>query len=985
MSSPAIRDREQWERATALFDDFVELPADERRRSLRAVEARDPELAQAVARLLAADAVDTDLLDRPLALSAAGEGASELAEPMPARAGVYRITGRLGRGGMAEVFAGERDDGAFEQRVAVKVLRRGLDTEDLLARFARERRILARLEHPAIARLLDAGRLADGRPYLVMERVDGRPIDRFAEELALPLEERLRLLIVACDAVAYAHRNLVVHRDLKPSNVLISATGDVKLLDFGIAKLLAPEPGGAAASTVRELRALTPAYAAPEQLAGAPTTTATDVWGLGALAFELLVHEPPYGPPAAGGGAAFVAPTEPPPRASTRLLERFGWSAEGRRAAAPLSGDLDLVIGMALSLDPERRYGSAEAFADDLRRHLAGRPVRARSASLGYRLQKFVGRHRGGVAATAVVVASLAVGGGIAIWQARAAARERARPLPAVRFLTFSGHDGAPSVSPDGREIAFSSTRDGRSRIWTHRLDNGDERPLTGGDDRSPRYSPDGSEILFTRFRTGSGALYTVPRNGGGERLRFDDALFGDYSPDGARVALLRQREGARGVETTLAVGGREGGDTRDLATFAGRALHPPRWSPDGRTIALTASAIPVGERASIAFVDAASGRIRRAAWPGSLPRGLAWSAPNRLAFAQPDSVVGWVTGGSSRLVLRDPRDPEAGAGRTVLASPSSISSFDIAGAGRIVFTSVSFRVNLREVGLAADGSEASRRWLTRGESSDRQPSFSPDGRTIVFSSNRGGNLDLWVTDLATGAERRLTHDPALDWDPAFTTDGHLLWSTNRGGSFEIWRADADGSHAVQLSHDGNAENPTATPDGRWIVYVSLNADQPGIEKMRPDGSDVRRIVGGELVLPEVSPDGQLVAFLDYGGRRPALRVATVADGRLLDFELPLPLSDPGADPDLGRARWFPDGRSLAVLMRDGDGAFVVERHFLRPRAADPEIPPVELAREPGYAAESFGISPDGRTLMVAFWDTTSNLMLAENVPEIER
>jgi len=185
------------------------------------------------------------------------------------------------------------------------------------------------------------------------------------------------------------------------------------------------------------------------------------------------------------------------------------------------------------------------------------------------------------------------------------------------------------------------------------------------------------------------------------------------------------------------------------------------------------------------------------------------------------------------------------------------------------------------------------------------------------------------------------------------------------------------------VSHVGNAENPTATPDGRWIVYVSLAADHPGLEKMRSDGSETRHLVSGELVLSELSPDGRLVAFLDYGGRRPALRVATVDEGRLLDFELPLPLTDPGADPDLGRCRWFPDGRSLAVIARDADGSFVVERHFLRLAPGDPQLPPVRLAAEPGYAAESFAIAPDGRSLVVAFWDTSSNLMLAENVPGI--
>jgi len=986
MNARSSHDPDRWARLSRIFDDLVELPRVERRSGLRAVEMREPDLAPILERLLAADATEADLLDRPLELARLAGAPDEAgaAEAAPERAGVYRIMGRLGRGGMAEVFAGERDDGAFEQRVAIKILRRGLDTEDLLARFARERQILGRLEHPAISRLLDAGRLSDGRPYLVMERVEGRPIHRFADERTLTVEERLRLLLVACDAVGFAHRNLVVHRDLKPSNVLVADSGDVKLLDFGIAKLLIPDHDATAPATLREQRALTPVYAAPEQLAGAPTTTATDVWGLGALAFELLVHEPPYPqPPERSGLAAFSPHAAAPPRPSTRLLERSGRTSAGRREAARLAGDLDLVVGKALRLDPGERYTSVEAFADDLRLHLAGLPIRARPASLTYRLRKFAGRHRGGLAAATLAALSLAVGGAIALWQARAAARERARPLPTVRFLTYSGQDASPAVSADGESMVFRSRRDGRSRIWRASFASGDEAPLTAGEDDHPRFSPDGSEVMFTRSEGGSTSLFVVPSGGGEARKWFDDALFGDFAPDGRRVAVLRQAAGAKGLESVLEIGTRGGGRTRPLARLGGRALHPPRWSPSGRTIAVTASSFGIGQPAAIALVDADNGQIRSVPVSGSSPRGLAWSGPDRLVYSQPDTVLGWVTGGSSHVLLHDLRTRTV---RSVFSSPTSIARLDIPRTGRVAFTSGSFRVNLRELDLAPGAARASRRWLTRGESSDRQPSFSPDGRAVVFSSNRGGNLDLWTLTLATGAVRRVTHDPALDWDPVFTADGKLLWSSNRDGSFEIWRAEADGSNAARVGHDGSdAENPSLTRDGRFIVYASGDPALRGIVRMRADGSEPTLLVAGEVYLPELSPDGRQVAYLDLSGERPALRIAALEDGRRLDFELFLPHSDPGADPDVGRCRWFPDGNSLAVLQRQPDGSYVVERHFLRPRARESASSAVRFAEEPGYAAESFGISPDGEHLVVAFWDTTSNVMLAESVPGVER
>jgi len=280
----------RWSEVRELFESLVDLPEAEREQRLAGVS--DRVLAERARRLLAADSDAGAFLESP-AVAVAGGLLDDLvpeAEPAaPERVGPYRVLGRIGRGGMGEVYRAERADGLFEQRVAIKILRRGMDSEEILARFSRERRILARLEHPHIARLLDGGLTDDGRPYFVMELVEGEPITAAARRRDLSVEARLELLAACCDAVAAAHRNLVVHRDLKPSNVLVTADGTVKLLDFGIAKLLGPDDtGDAQASTRTDLRLLTPAYAAPEQILGEPVTTATDVWALGALAYELL-------------------------------------------------------------------------------------------------------------------------------------------------------------------------------------------------------------------------------------------------------------------------------------------------------------------------------------------------------------------------------------------------------------------------------------------------------------------------------------------------------------------------------------------------------------------------------------------------------------------------------------------------------------------------------------------------------------------------
>jgi len=431
----------RWPEVRGLFEELVDLSPAERDARLTGVS--DAELAVRVRHLLQAEADSgaEGFLETPAgALGIAGglfDAEGETAPPE--RIGPYRILRRIGRGGMGEVLLAERADGLFEQRVAIKLLRRGMATDDVLARFARERRILARLAHPHIARLLDGGATDDGRPYFVMELVEGEPITAYCRSRSAPVSERLRLLLDACDAVAAAHRSLVVHRDLKPSNVLVTAGGDVKLLDFGIAKVLRPDDTGEAgdgdAETHTDLRLLTPAYAAPEQILGEPVTAATDVWALGALAYELLAGTLPQkretrSPAALAAAAASDIVERPSQRVATEPLDRIPVAqpaeADRRRLQRQLRGDLDNVLLMALRREPERRYGSVSALAGDFRRHREGRPVKARPDTLGYRAGKFVRRNRLAVAAAALVAASL-VGGLVATARQRARAEANAR------------------------------------------------------------------------------------------------------------------------------------------------------------------------------------------------------------------------------------------------------------------------------------------------------------------------------------------------------------------------------------------------------------------------------------------------------------------------------------------------------------------------------------------------------------------------------
>ena len=425
---------DRWTRVQTLFEDALDRPPDERTAWLRAACGDDPALYREVEALLEADDDHHALFDGRAADVLSPAEMDEALAPTPAgeRVGPWALEARIGTGGMGAVYRARRavEAGGFEQTTALKRVKPGMDSEAVLARFRAERQILARLEHPGIARLLDGGLDAAGRPYFAMELVEGEPITAFCDRRRLGVEARLRLLAEVCEAVAYAHRQLVVHRDLKPSNVLVAegdGTGDggpgtgeqagppstaprprVKLLDFGIAKVLSDE-GLEAGLTRTGHRVLTPATAAPEQVRGEPPTTATDVYALGALLYTLLCGAPPVDPggsPAAVERAVLEAvPARPGARVTPEAAAQRGTTPGALEKR--LRGDLDTICLKALRKEPERRYGSAAELLADLRRHLAGQPVEARPATARYRAGLFVRRHRAGVLGTTAAVLAL--------------------------------------------------------------------------------------------------------------------------------------------------------------------------------------------------------------------------------------------------------------------------------------------------------------------------------------------------------------------------------------------------------------------------------------------------------------------------------------------------------------------------------------------------------------------------------------------------
>ena len=438
---------ERWNEIGALYERALSRPPGERAALLDAACGHDPALRAEVETMLAAYEDDPDFLETPALPDDAGRPplpGLDAEDPAIGSVGPYRLVRPLGRGGMGEVFLAVREVGAARQAVALKLLRPGLEDAAILRRFAAEQEILAQLDHPRIARMLDAGQAEDGRPFLVMEYVAGEPITAYCDRHRLPVDARLRLFVQVCEAVQFAHQHLVVHRDLKPSNILAAepaagGDGQVKLLDFGIAKVLDPV-GEAALLTQTGQQMLTPAYASPEQLAGAPAATTSDVYGLGVLLYELLTGRRPHDagshPASEKTGHMSEHHAERPSTVVTESAETD--TAAGARRTSPerlqrrLRGDLDTIVLMALRADPNRRYGSAAALAEDIQRHLGGLTVRARPDTLGYRVGKFVGRHWAGVTAAAAFVALL-LGFGVAMaWQQAETARERDRAEAAL-------------------------------------------------------------------------------------------------------------------------------------------------------------------------------------------------------------------------------------------------------------------------------------------------------------------------------------------------------------------------------------------------------------------------------------------------------------------------------------------------------------------------------------------------------------------------
>ena len=885
--------------------------------------------------------------------------------------GPYEILTPLGVGGMGEVWKAK--DTRLDRFVAVKVLPSEMATNaDALARFEREAKAVAALNHPNITGIFDIGRV-DDIAYAVMELLEGESLRTRLMEGPLTPRLAAELAVQMAHGLAAAHDKGVIHRDLKPDNLWITSEGRLKILDFGLAKQVAPM--GRGSQSYLATQAVSPGhvlhteegmilgtmgYMSPEQVRGETVDARSDIFSFGVVLFEMLTGQKAFTRDTAADTMAAILKEDPP-----ELLD------SGK--AMPMG--LRRIVDHCLEKIPARRFHDAQDLAFAL--ESAAAPSSNSNAPFTAPFAPQNRRTSWRWAALGAILLAVAV---LAGWTLRGKlAPSQANSPVAVRFLTYSGRDTSPAVSPDGRTIAFSSQRDGQPRIWLKQLRGGGELALTTGPDDFPRFSPDGSSILFIRSEGSGTSLYRMSVLGTDVHKVAEGATHGDWSPDGNRIAFLRAKAEAGTVQSILLFIDAGGGAEKELARFPSERMVAPRWSPDGSAIALTSDGNSSGGYIpKIIRVGARDGAIRAfgtATKFGAISTSV-WVSSEEVVYFQAESVIGNGAGTSPSKAYR--QNLSTGSVQPLFWAPVSATGVDVLPGGRVVFDGISGRQALREYPLDRKGPP---RWLTRGNINDRQPVFSHEGEWVVFSSNRSGNLDLWEVSSRTGVVKSLTDDAAEDWDPGFTPDGkHILWSSNRSGAFEIWMANPDGSGAHQVSQDGvDAENPTMTRDGRWVVYMSTNPKAPGMWKVHPDGTGAERVVGGtNMNLPEVSPDGQYVMYQSQlNPLLVTLHVVRVEDGSKEVFQTTVEgLRKTVATS--GRSRWMPDGRHIIFTGQDEkglDGVFIQD--FLPGKDTRATRRPI-AGFDPDWITESLGLSPDGTRLVLSETERMFSLLVAE-------
>jgi eukaryotic-like serine/threonine-protein kinase len=960
---------EEWRRAKEVFDVAWELGPPERESYLATACQGEESLRAEIERLLLALTQNEGFLEAPLLFSASTPPADEHTGRL---AGHYRLTREIGRGGMGSVYLAVRADGSYDQEVAVKLVWPGPDASGVGQRFRQERRILARLNHPNIAHLLDAGATEDGQPYLVMEYVAGAPITQYCDERKLSVPERLKLFRQVCAAVAHAHQHQIIHRDLKPSNILVTENGAVKLLDFGIAKLLTPETATASSLLTRTgMHLLTPEYASPEQTSSDEITTASDVYSLGVLLYELLTGHRPYQFKSPGFGeiARVICEEEPErPSALTRSADHS--------LSRSLKGDLDQIALKALRKEPESRYQSAAQLSDDIQRHLNGELVAARAGSQRYRLAKYIKRNRMLAAAGAVFLLVLAVGLIFTAWQSRAS-RERERVqrrdhYPELLKQTieyWAADDVAHYQEALDNCVPKNGEEDLRGFEWRYLWRLGHRNLMTlraAGKKIHAGVSDSGQRIMAYDESDGAAGLWDAESGRQITAFKLDPRM--------ATVTYLNGR-----IIEAIPVNGGSLAREYDLQTGRERQLFS---DPTGRIDAL--KIFPLGLRAAAGYADGtikifdlASARVIATLRGGISEIGwlaishderrmmvsdgkqilLLWDLTSyRLldSFSAQSAMTGGFTPDSKGFFTivdgRTLRLYESATGRLIatLADHGNI-FIGVSWLGqRLLYTFGTDRTvkihetpSMRPLAIFRGHTD----WITGA-------AFSLDRKMLLTGSN-DRTLRLW--DVAT--QRELASVKAHNGEvinAGFFADDRKIISSGKDGAVKVWDVASLLAPDALKGHDGYVFSITFSPDGRRLATASQDHTVRLWDAQTGGLLKTFRGHTGWVFCVAFSPDGQRLVS---SGEDKTARVWNVNTGEALRTLA-------GHSLQMHGAAFSPDGKMIATASDD--------RTI---KLWDAETGN-EIRTLTGHGREVYDVafSPDGRTLASGSYDQTIKL-----------